>query len=431
MADGDLTFHPLYWIFHDNFKWTDTTPNVMPYPPTVTTYRHPGHVHFWMMGFPVQNNPSQQAYGGKQVYKFELEDIWSPRSSDKNQQRNIRIVGSPKWYFYIEEYWRRVYIQQWEYFDNPLIDGFVGKRGIKYDASKAMHTFGPFREGKDNFFMMTSLARGLPVEYFLDERKEQREHFLNYGDGVKNTFKWNEQTDFPKKIKEPAVGDKWEDCFDGNGEFVIPRGITCGGDSYLGDFRSYSDEDYARRSYPDRMFLNPTLEYQKVIHKNWERLDGWLERDVDEDEMTGETFGDGFALEISIPYTLNAKIQSPFSDDNLVVYPPGTYCHDVVKDEDKLRYRNDKFWNEGEATPTTNHYPKQNEMGQVVQWHVPNSSWRVDGKWVEQCLGAFVQAKAKVIVEDSFGGRSVYWVNDIAMNMDNAFKGVDYGGPQP
>jgi hypothetical protein len=36
-------------------------------------------------------------------------------------------------------------------------------------------------------------------------------------------------------------------------------------------------------SYPDRYYIYPIIEYQKVIHKNYERPDGWEDRDIEDE----------------------------------------------------------------------------------------------------------------------------------------------------
>jgi hypothetical protein len=370
-------------------------------------------MHFWMMGFDALDS-NQQAYTGNQIYEFSLQDQWSPRSSDVNQQQNFRIVGLPKWYFHVEEYWRRVYIQQWEHIDNDnVMPGDVGKRGIMYDASKSFHTFGPFREGKDNFFMRSDLARGLPIEYWKNEGKYIRDHYLRYGDGVlgRNQFVYN----FQKDIDIDENRDLW----------TIPVGEVTGPEYDRNGYvhQGNINEINAHRSaYPDHFYLSPTLEYQKVVHLDWERLPGYSERDK-ENEETGEAFGDGFEIQISIPFTIDGEIQSPFSM-NKVVSPPGTYHHGVVKDEDKLKYKE-------LSNPPSEYDPPTALAGQSVQYNEPNNSWPIDGKWVEQCLGAVVQAKAKVILEDNWGGRFTNWVHATQFVVKEEFEGKDQNGKYP
>ena len=170
----------------------------------------------------------------------------------------------------------------------------------------------------------------------------------------------------------------------------------------------------------DKEKMITTIEYQKRVHLNWERLPGYLERDA-EDEETGENFGDGFGASISIPFTRDGIIQSPFSDDSGKVYPPGSYFHGVPV-EQYLKYK------EFDEPATEWDGPVS---GGNVQWNVPNPNWPTDGKWVEQCLGALIQAKAKVILEDNWGGRFTNWVHDTQFFIDEKFEGIDQNEPFP
>jgi hypothetical protein len=42
-------------------------------------------------------------------------------------------------------------------------------------------------------------------------------------------------------------------------------------------------------------------------------------------------WGDGFNVNISIPFKINGEVQSPFSDNTKITKPAGVYCHNVVK----------------------------------------------------------------------------------------------------
>ena len=66
-----------------------------------------------------------------------------------------------------------------------------------------------------------------------------------------------------------------------------------------------------------------------------------------------------------------------------------------------------------------------------MSFNQPNSSWPLDGKWVEQCLGGIVQAKAKVILEDSWGGRFTNWVHATQFIMKEEFEGKDQNSAYP
>ena len=498
--NNNLTIYPLFWVYHDFWEYTKTVlvPDYYGYKAVTKTYDHLGHIHFFIPGFSIQNLKTQQAYNGKQYYKYDLNELWSPNSLDPNQQYNVKIIGKPKWYFYIEEYWRRVYIQQWEYVDNDTnTTSFIGKKGLKWDASLPQHTRGIFREGKDNYFFYTDLCRTLPIEYWKNENKTVRDHYLRLNNstpeylayydslgsskwtrGVNSiaTPEWDFSNDYPSLIDEtipPAYNPddnkiNYCDYYTHFDEFTIPRNYTCKGDySYLDSlitsnngevpvserYKSWSDEDGARINYADRYFIAPTMEYQKVIHKNWERLDGYEERDL-EDEETGFNFGDGYQQEIEIPFRKEVdgeiKIQSPFSDDNGKVYPPGEYFHGVVKDEDKLYFRHDIDEKTGEVKYNNyelelfynrpretfcypNVYDATSSNGSdknlYTGWEsrIP-SGYPIDGMWVEQCLGALVKAKVKVITEDMFGGRQINWIETTNFMIDDPFEGKDYLG---
>jgi hypothetical protein len=259
-----------------------------------------------------------QAFQGEQVYNFELKDKWGPNSTDPNQAKNITLIGKPIWRFYIEEYWRRIYIQPWEdsiannkltenidikkiadyistdkclvkeslfsrsensytfdgktfnfneedrinylsksYFIlstsqltekltcdyklaevtgiyNQLINNDITyryyvsgnekryftknsildfddngkhyylpinpsytinaiytqtgedndylKKGIKYDASKPEHSFGPFREGNQFYFFNTVVNRTMPIEYWKNVYKTKRDYYVKDGE---------------------------------------------------------------------------------------------------------------------------------------------------------------------------------------------------------------------------------------------------------
>lgn len=460
--NGNLQIMPLYWVFHDFWEYTKTHKVKDQYGGyrDVPVYGyHRGHVHFFMPTFDIQNAASQQAYFGKQVYSFSLDEIWGPKSKDKNQQNNLRVVGKPKWYFYVEEFWRRIYLQQWDYVDNNYNrKTHLGKRGIKWDAASPVNreeanTYGPFREFKGNYFYDTNLARTLPIEYWKDEKKSIRDHYLRYGSNedegwnVKEPLIWDYNKSYPVNIKTPVKGDQWTDCYTDWDPFTLPRTRMATGDySFLNEreaqenrYLTFSDEDKARNTgFPDRYYLCPTLEYVCSKQLDFERLPGWEDRDS-EDELTGEEFGDGYEAEISIPYTENNVIQSPFSENSIVAVP-GNYYHEIQKSEntsgvceerrkfERLKFRNDGYLDEGSGNneKLTKFYPKIEECGKDAYWNIPSGSgWQLDGMWVEQCLGAFVQAKVKIITEDKMGGRTVNWVTASSLEFQDPFEGVD------
>jgi len=181
-----LEFEPLYWIYHDgwNFKESrilityDAEGNARPIDKS-KTFHHAGHIHLFCDGIdPVSNNQCK-AYSGEQVYNFQITDEWGPNSKDPNQNKSYRLVGKPVWYFYVEEYWRRFYIQPWITDDKTFTNGLHdGKKGIKYDASKPQHSLGPFREGGELYFYNTVVNRTMPVEYWLEKTKHTRDLFI-------------------------------------------------------------------------------------------------------------------------------------------------------------------------------------------------------------------------------------------------------------
>ena len=242
-----LNFMPLYWIYHDGWKYKESKSYTVPAQngESVTvdkskTFNHPGHIHFFMPDMPMDAQ-STLAYDGEQIYQFKITDTWGPNSTDPNQAQNIKLIGQPIWYFYIEEYWRRVYIQPWENVEKNLTllddiqytvngngnytyidendrthiftDGDiriindkkyvdlsyddVGKIGIKYDASKPEHSFGPFREGGKFYFFNTVLNRTMPIEYWKDNSKHVRDYFVK--DGEKSETSGNQTWTFASK----------------------------------------------------------------------------------------------------------------------------------------------------------------------------------------------------------------------------------------
>lgn len=456
---GTLQFLPLHWIYHDFWDYSKTHwGTVGGYPAQIPiNATHKGHVHFFMPGYDVYNNATQQAFVGKQVYEFNLDEIWSPNSSDPNQQFNFRIVGKPKWYFYIEEFWRRIYLQNWENIDNHKRHSHIGKKGVKWDCANPKNQteankFGPFREHRGNYFYDTDLARTLPIEYWLNEEKTRRDHFLRYNKqgsefDIENPFIWDYEDSYPKRIKTPALGDSWADCYSKFDNWTLPRGKKATGDYCFDNHAhaetnkhlSFSDEDKARNTgYPDREYFCPTIEYVCSKQLNFERLSGWEKNDK-EDEITGEDFGDGYRFNIEIPYTVDGVVQSPFSNDKRVVKPVGEYFHEFVTSEnqngvneqrakfERLRFRDDGYWEELDENKKhlTKHYPTLEQKGELATFNIPEGNWKTDGRWVEQCLGAFIQAKVKVITEDIFGGRTTHWVTASSLDFQEPFEGVE------
>ena len=116
MANG-LVWYPLYWVYHDSWFYTYSKLDDK----GVAAQRlveHPGHIHFFMLDFPIENTGQQALFWRTKIQFFPLIILGGGDSNDINKQNNIRVIGRPQWYFYVEEYWRRIYIQQWDYPDN-------------------------------------------------------------------------------------------------------------------------------------------------------------------------------------------------------------------------------------------------------------------------------------------------------------------------
>lgn len=410
MAEDILYFNPLYFIFHDCWSFRTWRYNLSSQEWKMRdSCQHRGHVHFFMPEHRYNTLSPGKAYSGSQMYSFSLAEDWSPNSSDPNQTKNLKVIGLPKWYFYVKEYWRRVYIQEWDSFSNSKTSAMFGRKGVKWDASRPEHTFGPFREGKDNFFYWTNMARTLPVEYFLDEKKKTRDHYLRYEAGLPGNLQW----------------DVTAEGFDASTRWTIPRTFICGSPD---NFTDGDPLDYKARcfGYPDSNYIYPTIEYQSVEHLNWERLPG----------SDSRPDGDGYSINISIPFKdADGIIQSPFSDDGGNVGVPGSYFHGFESrhPEKVLKYASTggsseySFAEYDKISHNKSDYDiPEGKAGLKMDFNVPSHMEQfADGIWVEQCLGAVVLGRAEVTVEDNFGGRYTVYVKDTQFMVRNNFEGSD------
>jgi len=373
---ANLEFLPLYVLGHDN--WGYSIPHLGPNGMSYETFPHRGHTHFFMPGFN-HGGTSRRAYTGTQVFNFSLADTWSPRTNDPNQTQNISFDGTPEWYFLVKEYWRRVYIQPWD---------SGGGRGLKYDASSAAHTQGPWREARGAFFYWNDMARTLPIEYFTNEERTLRENHLG--------------------LPASGVWDTSTEKYDLLGEFPIPAGF----------WAEDPGESNARcQAWPDNLYAGPTIEYQRVDQLAWERSPGW----------EGRPDGDGFELELELPLKgADGTVLSPFGSSESAVMPFGAYCNGF----------SDKFPEKIPKYPSSNTAPDgrvgarylipEELLGQPVTWRVPESvSNRMDGIWVEQFLGGVAKAAAKVKYFDNFGGRHIKWVTESNFRVSDKFVGKD------
>lgn len=220
-----IIFYPLYWIYHDCWHYSES---VLQEGGRIESrrYHHAGHCHLFMPDFNDNGDMGQQAYTGTQTYHFTLKDVWGPRSGDANQFGAYKLVGKPMWYFTVEEYWRRMYIQPWDKEDyteqNP---NHPERIGIRYDASLPCHTLGPFREGRGLYFFNTEMNRTLPMEYWLNPEKTRRQHYLR-----RQRFGWDASESTQQWSFEPGARrwDAPQPWLYGNNAYYDSDGIPIG-----------------------------------------------------------------------------------------------------------------------------------------------------------------------------------------------------------
>ena len=120
-----LKFAPLAWIYHDGWTWRqsktlmsyDQNGNPRPIDDSKKCYQR-GHIHLFLPTVEYAPSGSSLAYWGQQTYSFKIVDEWGPNSNDPSQNKSVRLIGKPLWYLYVEEYWRRMYIQPWDVVDD-------------------------------------------------------------------------------------------------------------------------------------------------------------------------------------------------------------------------------------------------------------------------------------------------------------------------
>lgn len=120
-----LKFAPLGWIVHDGWNWEqsktlmsyDQNGNPRPIDDSKKCYQR-GHIHLFLPTVEYAPSGSSLAYWGQQTYSFKIVDEWGPNSNDPSQNKSVRLIGKPLWYIYVEEYWRRMYIQPWDIVDD-------------------------------------------------------------------------------------------------------------------------------------------------------------------------------------------------------------------------------------------------------------------------------------------------------------------------
>ncbi|MFA7661115.1 MAG: hypothetical protein WCX60_07975 [Anaerovoracaceae bacterium] len=376
-----LKWYPLYWVYHD--QWRYYRPHPSGGDPSV--WPHYGHMHFFMMGYNF-NGPSADAFTGVQTYSFQLNKEWAPGSLDRNQQENYTIVGSPRWYFKITELWRRIYIQPWEVQDADA-QSDIQRRGLKYDASDKIA--GPYREGKHHSPYWAGYCRTLPVEYYTHPDKSQ-------------TYRDNRVKDLAEQLLP-------SDEFDAE-EFGVDHS----------NYILYT-HPAAKPAYSDRFYMWPIIEYQKVTQMDWQRLP-----EADED-------GDGWQVSVTIPFInpTTGKYNSPFGQSPGQCDPAGIYHgHDLnsnplVPESKRLKYAQVSY---NEASPPHPVFQQPEELsGELIQFHDPYGV--NDGKWVQQCLGGLVEAKALVRIKHRLGGEQDIWVNATQYVPTSPFEGRDQLSP--
>lgn len=398
-----LTFFPLYWTFHDNWRYYFVPTGGGP--PSV--FDHYGHTHLFLMGFDPTKG-SQDAWSGKQTYRFRLDDIWGPRSVDPNQQQQYRIVGTPKWYIHIQEIWRRMYIHQWDSGQG----GELERRGVKWDACEADKTSGPFREGRGFSPAFIENARTLPLDYFATSPPSQ---------AIGSRSNWlASQAQKIFSVTAPGTSPPYDPSTYNTETYDLQHG------NYL---RALEDGGHVAGvpTFSDNLYIWPIMEYQRVVQSDWARPPGFEARDIND-----ESFGDGFELAVEVPFQdpATSLYRSPFcAPGTRVVQPVGQYFNNLVSDDHKPRHATVNYNDPEVSSDDPYYYDNPGKLppslsGQPVTWHNPYGA-NADGYWVQQCLGGIVQAKAKVTIEHKLGGRKEIWVHTNQLVPTTPFAGTD------
>ena len=393
-----LRFSPLFWVFHDQWKYYIPNPGS-----PNTEYNHWGHIHFFMPTVTIKPEGGD-AFSGVQKYHFTIKDVWGPRSNDPNQSTPYRVIGKPKWFFHIQELWRRVFIQPWDL--GPKDAPVQQRRGLKYDASPADKIMGPFREGINGtvnyapYFM--SHARSLPVEYFQDSNKDQamRDNYV-------------------AARAQALLGDEYDDQMYGlnHGNYLLAKKI---GGHHAGV-----------PAFSDALYIWPVIEYQRVVQMDWDILPG-SPPDVPNIADADDSYGDGWDANLTIPFTdpVTQKYRSPFGyvsgrplafgRYNDTIFPSG---RKLVEDAHRLKYSSTTAPSD---SPLKLPGDKSDEY--ITEWHNPWGDSDGGGIY-QQCIGGIVQAKARVLLEHRFGYRTEAWVNATQYLPTAGFAGSDYGSP--
>lgn len=461
------TFWPLYWVHNDCWKYYKET-QYDDAPSVVTEYDHAGHVHLFLMGWDWKN-PTQDAWSGSQAYNFAMQDLWGPRSEDPNQQHQYTVVGTPKWYFRIEELWRRVYIQPWDARVETTLPEL--KRGVKYDCCASDKRFGPFREGRDyqshtNFApAYLQYARTMPIDYYLNDDLSQV-NTVNYNiTGTTNAWLADMSPSggdvmgpFEDKVAAEAAASLWlannahdaptqnrtNHIYDlapallqnGTGDTNPPYDISTFDPSaydlqhdnyiYAGGNVPGVTPSPAAKPFSDLLYAWPIIEYQNVIKLDWERLP----------ENAGNEDGDGWSVKVELPLKdhVTGIPDTPFCPHGTrAVMPIGSYYNNFVTSDSKPGYPTVSY-DDPEHPPEHPFYydtPEKlnpNLSGQKITFNNPYGD-KLDGRWVQQFLGGIVHAKALVTIQSKLGGTQEVWVNTTQYIPNDAFSGTDQGRP--
>jgi hypothetical protein len=431
------TFYPLYWCFHDNWKYYTAASNGHG-GFTTKDYDHFGHLHFFMMGF--NTSLGRDAWFGQQTYKFSVEDIWGPRSKDPNQQHQYRVVGTPKWLFHLEELWRRVYIQSWD--EKIDTNNLAERRGVKWDACASDKRHGPFREGRvgDTSYAPVYIrdARTVPIDYYLNETQQQvttesegggphrTNHLGELAAGVMSA-EWP----YPEPDPIPPNYSHYNPATFNPATYSLEHGNYL----YGGGDMSLTVDSAAVPPFSDRFHIWPIIEYQRVTQLNWERYPGWEAAH----DVSSNTFGDGWSVAINAPFvdTATGLYRSPFCPPGSKdVRPIGEYFNGLVPLERQPKFAEVEYKDPYQPPPDPlpvpykpYYYSRWEQLppqlsGQPMVWQNPYGD-KADGKWVQQFLGAIVQAKCVVTIEHKLGGRRDVWVHGTQLIPATSFAGRD------
>jgi len=447
-GDG-IKFLPLYWQHHDCFRYYFRDIEHVGGQDVISLqeFDHWGHVHLFMLGFN-WDAPGQDAFSGTQQYNFALKDIWGPRSNDPNQQHQMTVVGTPQWFFHISEVWRRAYIQPWDL--NVHTDRLVDRRGIKWSASQVDGTFGPFREGRDAAQRidyvpaMLKGARTLPLEYYRTDpisrasrdnviAEKAAEILIPYADSLAEQA----YAQLPEDERTPAALAALKETK--RAEVYVAGRYGLDHDSYIfgggnAPLNGNSPDPAAVPPFSDKLYIWPIIEYQQVVQLDWQRLPGA--------EVSNPT-GDGWEISLGIPF-INPATQtynSPFGPSPGEVRPAGQYFgldgrgQPLVPTAKRLKYARTTY-DDPEEPPVgrparyyTGHPFEQNPATsqQPLGFHDPYGD--TSGRWVQQCLGGIVQARAVVKVQSKLGGTFDVRVDAVNYVPATPFAGTNQAAP--